>query len=405
MSTTDAPAAVAAAQPHKGPDRRNLLLNALATRWRFVPVLLTLVLIWAVFTAQSPAFLSARNLTNLAEQIATMSIVALGLVLVLLIGEIDLSVATLSAVSGGIAGVLVVNQGVPLIPALLIGLAAGGLSGLIQGAIVMFLGAPAFIVTLGGQMVLQALLLVLLPKDSGLVPLAGTDLQFIAGSHLPAGLSYALATAAGAIVLLLSWSGHRQRVTAGLTSSPARALTFGIGITIASLALAALFNSYRGVPTPVAILAALLGLFSFVMTQTRYGTWIYAIGGNAEAARRSGIPVKRIKISAFVLLGMLTAVGGIVAASRVLGVSGASDDPSLLLQAIAAAVIGGTSLFGGRGNIWAALVGALVIGSIASGMFLINASTEARLFVQGAVLILAVAADALIARHSRAAGK
>ena len=382
-------------------ERRALVIDALGTKFRFVPVLVTLAIIWTVFTLANPTFLSPRNLSNLSDQIAVTAILALGLVLVLLVGEIDLSVATLSAVSGAIVGVLVVNQGFPLVPAFMIGLLFGGLFGLLQGSIVMFLGAPAFIVTLGGQLVLSGLLLVFLPSSTGLVPLAGTPLAAVANTDIPPVFSYTAAAVAGLAVMALQWSSHRKRVANDLPSSAGRTLGVGFAILVGLMALAVLFNSYRGVPSAVGILAILVAFLSYVMTQTRYGTWLYAIGGNREAARRAGIPVRAIKISAFVILGMLASVAGVVAASRVLGVSAASDSPTLLLEAIAAAVIGGTSLFGGRGNIWSAIIGALVIGSIASGMFLINASTEARLFVQGGVLIVAVVADALIARNSR----
>jgi ABC-type xylose transport system permease subunit len=145
----------------------------------------------------------------------------------------------------------------------------------------------------------------------------------------------------------------------------------------------AVFNSYRGVPLPVAVLAALLACSSYITNYTSFGVWLYAIGGNREAARRGGIPVNIIKIAVFSIMGMLTALGGVFAAARVLGVSPASADQTLLLEAVAAAVIGGTSLFGGRGGVWGTVLGALVIGSIANGMFLLDASTKLRLAVQG----------------------
>ncbi len=374
------------------------VLDALSTRWRIIPVVIALLLIWAIFAFQTPVFLSVRNLTNLADQIAATSIVALGLVLVLLVAEIDLSVAALAAVCAAIVGVLVVQLDVSLWTALLVGLAAGALFGALQGTIVVLTGAPAFIVTLGSSMMLGGVLLILLPARSGMVPLAGTDVQFIAAYHLPPALSYGLAAGAGLAGLWMRWRTHRQRVGYGLESNLARSLGVGLAFLAGALGVVAFFNSDRGVPLPVAVLGGLLAILSYVTTQTPFGTWLYAIGGNPEAARRAGIPLKPVKIAAFAILGMLVAVGGVVAAARVLGVSPASADQSLLLEAIAAAVIGGTSLFGGRGNVWAVIPGALVIGSIANGMFLIDASTELRLLVQGGVLVLAVVADALIAK-------
>lgn len=386
-------------------DGRRALLDALATKYRILPVLVTLLVIWAVFASQTSTFLTARNMSNLSEQIAVTAILALGLVLVLLLGQIDLSVAALSAVSGAIAGLMVVNTGLPLAPALLIALAFGGAAGLLQGAIIVFTGAPALIVTLGGQMALQGVLLWLLPSSTGLIPLTGTPLQPLANADIPPVYSYLAAIVIGLVVILLRWRDHRQRIQFGLPTNGTK--TIGIGLLVLSglVALAGLFNLYRGVPMSVGILAALVAILAYLLSQTRFGTWLYAIGGNSEAARRAGVPVRGIKVVAFGLLGTIAAVGGVVAASRVLGVSAASNDDTLLLQAIAAAVIGGTALFGGRGGVWAAVTGALVIGSIANGMFLLNASTEARLMVQGAVLVVAVAADALIARNSRAVVK
>ncbi|TGT53444.1 inner-membrane translocator [Mesorhizobium sp. M00.F.Ca.ET.170.01.1.1] len=384
---------------------RQNLLEALSTKWRVVPVLLSLALIWAIFASQSPVFLSARNLTNLADQIATTSIVALGLVLVLVVAEIDLSVAGLAAVCAGIVGVLVVNMDVGLSIALIIAIAVGGLYGLLQGSMIVYSGAPAFIVTLGFSLMLQGVLLILLPAESGLVPLAGTDLQFLAAYRLPTTVSYALPAAVGLIGLAMRLNDHRQRVAYGLPSNLMSSMAIGVAIIFASLAVVAIFNAYRGVPLTVAVLAGLIAILSYATTQTPFGIWLYAIGGNREAARRAGIPVNWMKMAAFSILGMLTALGGVVAAARVLGVSPASADQSLLLEAIAAAVIGGTSLFGGRGSVWAAILGALVIGSIANGMFLINASTQLRLLVQGGVLVAAVIADALIARSGSSSSR
>ncbi|TIM63283.1 MAG: inner-membrane translocator, partial [Mesorhizobium sp.] len=324
----------AASVPAKISFRQNLL-EALSTKWRVVPVLLSLALIWAIFASQSPVFLSARNLTNLADQIATTSIVALGLVLVLVVAEIDLSVAGLAAVCAGIVGVLVVNMDVGLSIALIIAIAIGGLYGLLQGSMIVYSGAPAFIVTLGFSLMLQGVLLILLPAESGLVPLAGTDLQFLAAYRLPTTVSYALPTAVGLIGLAMRWNDHRQRVAYGLSSNLMRSVAIGVAIIVASLAVVAIFNAYRGVPLTVAVLAGLIAILSYATTQTPFGVWLYAIGGNREAARRAGIPVNLMKMAAFSILGMLTALGGVVAAARVLGVSPASADQSLLLEAIA----------------------------------------------------------------------
>lgn len=378
------------------------LLDALSTRWRVVPVVVSLLVIWGIFASLSPVFLTPQNMTNLADQITTTSIVALGLVMVLLVSEIDLSVAALSAVCAGVNGVLVANLGWPFPIALACALLTGGLTGMVQGSLVVFSGAPAFIISLGFSLALQGVLLILLPTSSGLVALAGTDVQAVFSWKLPSVLSYGLALLGGLVVVAVRLADHRKRLAYGLPSNGGKALGVGAAILAAALLTVWIFDSYRGVPVPLALLVGLFTAFSYLTTQTRFGTWLYGIGGNREATRRAGIPVNFVKISAFTLLGMLTAVGGMVASARVLGVSPASADETLLLESIAAAVIGGTSLFGGRGNVWSALLGALVIGSIANGMFLINASTEARLLVQGSVLVLAVLADATLARSTTA---
>jgi len=279
-------------------------------------------------------------------------------------------------------------------------LLAGAIYGLFQGFIIVRSGAPAFIVTLGLSLGLQGALLLLLPSDSGLVALAGTSMQTLTTYRLPPALSYGIVLIAGIAFVGISISNHLQRKKFGLASKPLSTIGLGAGALLAGLLLVAVFNSYRGVPLSVAVAAVVIAVLSYVLSQTKFGLWIYAIGGNKEAARRAAIPVDLIRVSAFVLLGLMAALGGLIAAARVLGVSAASANQSLLLESIAAAVIGGTSLFGGRGSIWAAVLGALVIGSIANGMFLINASTPARLLVQGGVLVLAVVVDAVIARSS-----
>lgn len=389
-SATDVPAR---------PTRRTDLLERLSGEWRLVPVLVTLAIIWIVFASQSSAFLTSRNLSNLASQIAVTSIIALGLVLVLIVAEIDLSVAALSAVCGAIAAKLVVSSGMAATPAIVVGVLAGAGIGAVQGAVVTTFKAPAFIVTLGGSLALQGLLLQLLPGDTGLIPLSGTPLEGIAGDYLSAATGYGLVVVATAFVGALRWQTYVQRRREGLASAVERIVVAPVGaVLVGGVAVVTMFDAYKGMPAPIAVVIVLLGLFAYVTTQTRWGTHLYAIGDNPEAARRAGIHVNRVKLTAFVLVGAVVAIGGIVAASRVLGVSPQSADPTLLLEAVAAAVIGGASLFGGRGSVWAALFGALIIGSISNGMLLINASTQVRLEVEGLILVVAVVVDAAITR-------
>jgi D-xylose transport system permease protein len=376
-------------------------LDLLAGRFRMAPVLLALVLIWAYFWWANPLFLSPRNLTNLSLQIVVTSVVALGLMFVLIVGEIDLSVASVGAVSAAVTGGLSVNHGVDTVVAVCIGLAAGAAIGAIQGAIVTRLRAPAFIVTLGTSLALQGVLLDLLPADTNLISLVGQPLGRLGTLYLPLGLSVALVVAVVAVFTILAANHHRARRNHGLASSAfTTVLAPPVALAIVSAGAVAVFQANKGVPLLVAVLLGILFLFSYCMTQTRFGLYQYAVGANPEAARRAGIAVGRVRVTAFVLTGLFASLGGIVAASRVLGVSPDSADPTLLLEAVAAVVIGGVSLFGGRGSVWAALSGSLVIGSVSNGMLLVDASTQTRLEVQGAILTVAVVVDAWLTRRS-----
>lgn len=381
---------------------KQVLLEALAGKWRMVPVLIVLAIIWAYFYSANPLFLSPRNLSNLSLQIVVTGTLALGLMFVLIIGEIDLSVAAVGAVTAAIATGLSVNKGLDPTVAVLIGLAIGAGLGGLQGLVVTFFRAPAFIVTLGVSMALGGVLLDLLPPESNLISLVGNPLGSLFNIYLPAALSFTILGAVLVIYALLQVQTHSNRISRGIASSFATKVILPVVIAGAiGVATIFMFNAYRGVPMMVAFLLVLLSFFSYVMTQTRYGMHLSAVGANAEAVRRAGISVNTLKISAFMLTGLLASLAGLMAAGRVMGVSPDSADTSLLLEAIAAAVIGGVSLFGGRGSVWAALIGALVMGSVSNGMLLVSASTQTRLEVQGAILVLAVVLDALLSRRSR----
>lgn len=377
------------------------VLGALATRYRMLPVLLALVLIWAYFAWANPLFLSPRNLSNLSLQIVTTGIVALGLMFVLVIGEIDLSVAATGAVSAAITAGMAVNQGFDTVTAVAVGLLIGAAIGCVQGLVITYFRAPAFIVTLGTSLMLQGLLLDLLPASSNLISLVGQPLGKVATVYLPVPVSVALLAVVIALGLIFSLQSYAAKKRNALPASFLWSVVApAVALAIVGTVVIAVFSSYRGVPLLVAFLLGLLGFFAYVTTQTRFGVYLYAIGANAEAARRAGISVKFLRVTAFTLTGIFAALGGMIAAGRVLGVSPDSADTTLLLEAIAAAVIGGVSLFGGRGSVWAALTGALVIGSVSNGMLLINASTQTRLEVQGAILTLAVILDAYLSRKA-----
>ncbi len=386
-------------KPSATAPKREGMLALMSGRLRLIPVLISLVLVWLVFWSQQPLFLSARNLSNLTLQTVVTATLALGLVLILLVAEIDLSVAALSGAAAAIAGRLAVTEGWNPWAACAIALAFGVIWGLLQAVLVLY-GGPSFIVTLAGSLVLQGLLLWLLPS-AGQISLANNDLKFIVGAYLT--------PAAGWILGLLGLVGYaancavkyRGRRRVGLGADPVRNLVLPIGVTaIAIIAVVWVLNSYRGIPIVVALLVGLLAFLSYIASQTRFGIRLYAVGGNREAARRAGIPVRRTLLWSFALSGLFAALAGLFAASRLLGVSNQSGGGSLLLEAIAAAVIGGTSLFGGRGVVWSALLGALVIGSISNGMDLLGLPTEVKLAAQGAILVIATLTDVVISRGS-----
>lgn len=374
---------------------------ALMGPWRTAPLLLALVAIVIFFNVQNPLFLTSRNLTNLANQIAVLTTVSLALVGLLLVRQLDLSLAALAAVCGGLAARFSVEMHFNVVLAVVLALVAGVVVGLVQAAIVTGFRAPAFIVTLGVMFVLNAVLLWLLPATS-VIPLANTPLAEISNTFIPAWLSYAFFALVMVVYLGMRLADHRRRVANGLATSLVKRVVYPTLalVVVGMVFLVFVFNAYKGVPTPVVVVMTLMVIMAYVTTQTRLGRRIYATGGNPEAARRAGISVPVVTMVVFGIGGFLAAIAGIMSASRQLGVSSASSDLTLLLQALAAVVIGGVSLFGGRGTVWAALLGAIIIGSISNGLYLLNASTELQWTIQGVVLVVAVVIDSIISRKS-----
>ncbi|MBX7265807.1 hypothetical protein KIF24_07045 [Micromonospora sp. Llam7] len=400
MSISTSPAAGVSAA------RRTRVSRAIETAaggHRSIPVLVVLAIIWAVFYSRSSAYLSFQNITNLTLQIVTTAILALGVVFVLLVGEIDLSSAVLSGVCAAVAAGLTVNSGLPLPVGVAAAVVAGMAVMFVQAQAVMF-GVPSLIVTLGGMVILQGLILVVLPPEFT-ISVAGTPFATIASTAIPAGTSYALAAVATLAFAAYRLFQHRERLSTGSLTSLATVFV------PAAVAAAVLFGGVftltrqRGLPMPVLIVAVMLLIAWYVTTQTRYGIHLYAVGGDREAAQRAGIPVRRMVLYSFLVLGVCAAVAGMVDASRQLGVSVTSGSGPLMLNAIAAAVVGGTSLFGGRGSIWSAFLGALVIGSISNGVQLLGLSTEVQYFATGSVLVIAVAVDVVLTRGSLLPGR
>ena len=375
----------------------------------FIPVLLTLIIVVVYFTIVSGGiFLQPENISNLlGGQIATIGILGLGSIMVLLLGEIDLSVASVAVLCSIIMAICSERLGLPAGVAILAALVAGAIIGLINGVLVAVLRVPAFIVTLAGSIGYAGLLLNLLNGQSTLiinnsfiVAIAGSSKSFLP-DYLGIGLPV-LAVLLYAVGLIFNYVRRRR---AGLRTVSGTRVVIQIVITaVVVLGAITVFESYQGVPYSTAIMFGFIVLFWLILTKTAFGRHIYAVGGNAEAARRAGINVVGVRIVAFTLCSMLAAVGGIILASR--GTAVASQiDSTLLLNAIAAAVIGGTSLFGGRGSAWAIVLGVLIIGSLVNGLALLSQGTDVSEMVEGAVLVIAVTVDAVVRRAQARSGR
>ncbi len=369
-----------------------------------LPVVIGLVLIWGVFYGLNPLFLSSRNLVNLTVQMVPIGVIAIGVVLVLLLGEIDLSIGSMSGLSGAVIAVLFVNHGLSVWVAIIAALAAGVATGVVYGLLFNRFGVPSFVITLAGLLVLLGLQIRTLGKDGTInLPFESGLVQFASQKFLPALVSYVLALVVPAIYLLARLRTDRRRSAAGLSAPPLitvalRAGLLAVGLLVASYVL----NRDRGVSYMVVLFIVLVVLMDLAIRRTTWGRSVLAIGGNVEAARRAGINVKRVYLTVFTLCSTFAALGGILAAARLASANQSSGGADTNLNAIAAAVIGGTSLFGGRGSAYSALLGIVVIFSISNGLALLSVSSDVRFVVTGAVLLLAVTIDSL-SRRSRVA--
>lgn len=367
-----------------------------------LPVVAGLIVIAVVFNSLNSIFLSSQNLSNLLFESVPVGVIALGIVCVLLVAEIDLSVGSVSGLASALLAVLWVNKGVPVALAILIAIAAGAGIGLLYSQLFNRVGVPSFVITLAGLLGFVGVQLWLLgdigavnlPYDSGLVKFA--QLEFV-----PAWLSYVFVLGAAAGLFATGYGQARERRKAGLSS---QSTTLLVARSVALLIGAGLFVAYlnqsRGVGWMFVFFLALVLVMNYLLTRTGFGRSMFAVGGNAEAARRAGINVKRVYLYVFVLCSSFAALGGVLSAARLAAANQSSGGADVNLNAIAAAVIGGTSLFGGRGSAFAALLGILVIQSISNGLTLLSLNSSYRFMITGVVLLLAVSLDAL-ARRSR----
>ncbi|WP_242218473.1 sugar ABC transporter permease [Shinella zoogloeoides] len=367
-----------------------------------LPVAVGLVVISIVFSALNPIFLAPNNLVNLLFDCATVGVISLGIVCVLVLGEIDLSVGSMSGLASAMVGVLWVNQGWPIVGAILAALVVGAGVGLLYATLYNRLGMPSFVATLAGLLALLGMQLYILgPTGSINLPYASALVRFGQILIMPDWLSYSLALVPGLVMVGRGLRTRSQRLAANLSAQPMRALILKAAVLTAALEAAIFYlNLGRGIPWMFALFVALAVILNYALTRTKWGRSMFAVGGNKEAARRSGINVRRIYMSAFMLCSTLAALGGILSASRLASSSQQAGTGDVNLNAIAAAVIGGTSLFGGRGSAYSALLGIIVIQAISNGLTLLNLSSSLRYMITGGVLAIAVIVDSL-ARRSR----
>jgi D-xylose transport system permease protein len=368
-------------------------------------VVIVLAVIWAIFYSQEERFLSSVNLTNLVLQATAVGLVAIGVVLVLLLGEIDLSVGAVSGLCAAIMAVLVQQNGWSPYLGIAAGVLAGTAIGLFQGSVFTRFGIPSFVVTLAGLLAWPGAQLKVL-GETGTINLTDPKIVGLTSTFYSDTVGWIFAFLAIGAFAGITLLGRQRRLREGLSAPPLGTLVLRIGL-VAVVVLGAVWvlNDDRGLPLAVLILVGFVLIFFYITTRTTFGRHIFAVGGNSEAARRAGIKVNRVRVIVFMIASTMAAIGGIMAASRLLAVNQSSGSGDFLLLAIAAPVIAGTSLFGGRGSVWHALLGALVIQSISNGMDLLGYETAVKFMVTGAVLLAAVIIDAIARRQRQAAGR
>ena len=379
-----------------------------------LPAVLGLAVLSLIFGVARDTFFSSLNFANLFAQSAQVIFIAMGLVFVLLLGEIDLSAGFASGVCGALMAILVTNQGWPAYGALLVAMLTGVVIGSVLGFLVAKFGIPSFVVTLAAFLGFQGVLLYLLSGGRN-ISVNDPFVLGLANSNLSVSLSWTLAIFAVIGYAAVQFNRVRSRAGRGLITDPIGILLLRIaGLAVVVLVATALLtrersinpaiNSVKGVPIVVPIIAVFVIIWTFVVGRTTFGRHVYAVGGNAEAARRAGIPVDRIRISVFVIGSFMASIGGILAVSRANSVDPNTGGSNILLYSIGAAVIGGTSLFGGKGKVINAIIGGAVIAVIDNGMGLMGYQAGTKYVVTGLILLVAASVDALARRRAAATG-
>jgi D-xylose transport system permease protein len=370
-----------------------------------LPVVLALIIVGVYFQSQNSLFLSGRNLDNLLGQIAITGTLAIGVVLVLLIGEIDLSIGSVMGVSAGVLSVLLVVHGVSWWLAIAGMIGAALAIGAFQASLIAILGMPSFVVTLAGLLIWAGVELMIYGNSTALNVL-NPNIVRLSTTYLPKPLAWVLLVGVLCFYSVSRVMRRRQRGRAGLSVASA----FSVYTKIALFAVAGVVTIYtldrwRGIPTSALIMIGLVCFFAWLTTRTQFGRHVYAIGGNVESARRAGVNVVRIRLTILILSSLMAAVAALLYVSTVEGAGTSTGGSDQLLEAIGAAVIGGASLFGGKGTIWAALLGALVFGSLSNGLDLTGQPASVKMVTEGAILLVAIGIDTFSRRAAAASSR
>ncbi|MBC9727119.1 sugar ABC transporter permease [Streptomyces sp. TRM68367] len=372
-----------------------------------IPVVLGLVIIWLIFQSLNSNFLTAGNLTDMSVAMVGTGMIAVGIVFVLLLGEIDLSVGSVSGVAGATFAVLNVTNGMNEWLAFVLAILTGTVAGALHGFFFAQIGVPAFAVTLAGLLFWNGFMLQILGSN-GTINLDpdGVVAQLTSYYFTDIAAAYGLAIVVTGGYFLSSFLGNRRREAAGVPSRPlSETIVRTVFLAVVMFSVAIVFNEYKGLPLAVVIFIAVLLLTDFVLRRTAYGRKVFALGGSVEASRRAGINVVLVRISVFAISGTFAAVGGLFIASKIASANQGAGGGDLLMNAIAAAVIGGTSLFGGRGRTWNALLGVLVIVSIQYGLALEGIASPVQYMITGGVLLATVVIDAVTRKTQKTAGR
>jgi D-xylose transport system permease protein len=408
-------AVVAAGEVAAAPEG-NSLGDHIRRRWESIkagdvgtlPVIVGLILIVAFFYSQNSNYLSAGNFTNLMVQMAGVTTIAIGVVFVLLLGEIDLSIGYVS----GIAGVVVAKLQFPDgswqtsgLVAIIIAVLVTAAIGLFQGSFVAIIGVPSFVVTLAGLLFWQGVILYSI-GDVGVITIDNEFVNNVSNYFFSDTAGWVIATIASALFILSTLAGVVSRRRHDIYTDNLIIVTLKlVGFVVIAFGAIAWANKERGFPVAFLLVIVLLVFWTWVAERTTFGRHIYAVGGNAEAARRAGISVRGIRIKVFMISGGMAGLGGVIFASRLSSVDLNAGGGTILLDAIAAAVIGGTSLFGGRGRVISALMGSLVIATVANGIDLLGYSSAIKYMVTGAILLAAVTLDTVSKRRLERSGR